>query len=80
MKKKEILIVIVVIAFGVIYNFVKSGDVRFYSGCSVGSRELLDRKHPVSFFQEEIEFTAGAIPQAISKWKNQKTVLSWLNR
>ena len=61
MKRKEILLIIAVIAFGVIYNFVKSGDIRFYSGCSVGSRELLDRKHPVRFIQKEIEFPAGTI-------------------
>lgn len=54
MKKREIILVIVVIAFGVIYNAVKSGDFDFYSGCSFGSRNLLDRKHPVDFPQKEI--------------------------
>jgi DUF4097 and DUF4098 domain-containing protein YvlB len=54
MKKREIILVIVVIAFGVIYNAVKSGDFDFYSGCSYGSRSLLDRKHPKDFPQKEI--------------------------
>jgi DUF4097 and DUF4098 domain-containing protein YvlB len=61
MKKKEIIIVVVVIAFGIIYNFVKSSEIRFYSGCSVGSRSLLDKKHPKDFIQKEIEYPAGTI-------------------
>ncbi len=56
MKKREIILVIAVIAFGVIYNSVKSGDIRFYSGCSPDSRELLDRKYPVDFPQKEIQY------------------------
>lgn len=56
MKKREIILVIAVIAFGVIYNFVKSGDIRFYSGCSGDSRELVDRKYPVEFPQKEIQY------------------------
>jgi len=61
MKKKEILLVIAAIAFGIIYSLVESGDIRFYSGCSVDSRNLKDKRHPVRFIQEEIEYPADAI-------------------
>lgn len=61
MKKRDILIVIIVIAFGVTYNAVRTGDIRFYSGCSVDSRDLLDRKYPVTFPQKEILYDAGNV-------------------
>ena len=61
MKKKEILLVIAAIAFGIIYNLVESGDIRFYSGCSVDSRRLMDKRHPVRFIQEEIEYPVDTI-------------------
>ncbi|MCP5103090.1 MAG: DUF4097 domain-containing protein [bacterium] len=67
MKKREILLVIAVIAFGIIYNSARSGDIRFYSGCSHDSRNLLDRKHPVSFPQEEIKADAGTIKRLTIK-------------
>jgi hypothetical protein len=56
MKKREIFIVIVLIAFGIIYNSYKSGDIEisFYEGCSVDSRSLLDKRSPNHFVQEEI--------------------------
>ena len=61
MKKKEILLVIAAIAFGIIYNLVESGDIRFYSGCSIDSRRLIDKRHPVRFIQRKIEYTADTI-------------------
>lgn len=56
MKKREIFIVIVLIAFGILYNFYKSGDIEisFYEGCSVDSRSLLDKRSLTRFVQEEI--------------------------
>ena len=63
MKKREIIIVICVIAFGVIYNAVESGDfeIRFYEGCSVNSRSLLDRRYPNDFPREERQYTYADI-------------------
>jgi DUF4097 and DUF4098 domain-containing protein YvlB len=61
MKKKEILLVIAAIAFGIIYSLVESGDIRFYSGCFVDSRSLMDKRHPVRFIQEDIEYPANTI-------------------
>ncbi|NIM16614.1 MAG: DUF4097 family beta strand repeat protein [Candidatus Aminicenantes bacterium] len=56
MKKREIFIVIALIAFGIIYNSYKSGDfeISFYEGCSVDSRSLLDKRSLTKFVQEEI--------------------------
>lgn len=56
MKKREIILVIAVIAFGVTYNSIKTGDIRFYSGCSPDSRELLDKRFPVEFPQKELQY------------------------
>ncbi|MDQ1353027.1 MAG: hypothetical protein QG657_3333 [Acidobacteriota bacterium] len=67
MKKREIILVIAVIAFGVIYNSVKSGDIRFYSGCSPYSRELLDKKYPVEFPQKELQYTVKETDAAPSR-------------
>jgi len=69
MKKREIILIIAVIAFGVIYNSVKSGDIRFYSGCSPDSRELLDRKYPVEFPQKEIQYVVNETDAALRKLK-----------
>lgn len=69
MKKREIILVIAVIAFGVIYNSVKSGDIRFYTGCSPDSRELLDRKYPVEFPQKEIQYVVNETDAALRKLK-----------
>jgi hypothetical protein len=56
MKKREIFIVIVLIAFGIIYNSYKSGEfeISFYEGCSVDSGSLLDKRSLTKFVQEEI--------------------------
>lgn len=56
MKKKEFILVIIVIAVGFVFNSIKSGDIHFYSGCSPDSRELLDSKYPVDFPQKEIRY------------------------
>ncbi len=55
MKKKEIFLVVVVIAFGLIYNAIRSGDGRVvFGGCSIKRTSLLDRKHPRDFPRDEI--------------------------
>jgi hypothetical protein len=56
MKKREIFIVFVLIAFGILYNFYKSGDIEisFYEGCSIDSKSLLDKHSLTRFVQEEI--------------------------
>lgn len=61
MKKRDIIIAVIVIAFGLTYNAFRSGDVRFYDGCSSNSRNLLDRRHPVSFPQQDIRYETGSI-------------------
>lgn len=55
MKKREIFIVIVVIVFGVLYNFFESGeaDIFIFDECGIYPKGLIDRNHPVSFPQEE---------------------------
>ena len=65
MKKRDILIVIIVIAFGVTYNAIRTGDIRFYSGCSVDSRELLDRKYPVTFPQKELQYDTATVKKLL---------------
>lgn len=61
MKKRDIIIAVIVIALGVTYNAIRTGDIRFYSGCSSESRNLLDRRHPVSFPQEDIRYETGSV-------------------
>jgi len=63
MKRKELLIVICVIAFGIIYNAVESGDfeIRFYEGCSISPRSLQDRKYPNDFAREELQYSYANI-------------------
>jgi hypothetical protein len=55
MKKRDIFIVIVVIAFGVIYNAFESGDFTIdFEGCSYDSKSLMDKRSPNDFPLEEI--------------------------
>lgn len=61
MKKRDIIIAVLVIAFGVTYNAIRTGDVRFYSGCSSESRNLMDRRHPVPFPREDIRYEPGSV-------------------
>jgi DUF4097 and DUF4098 domain-containing protein YvlB len=61
MKKKEFLLIIAVIAFGILYNFFRNSDTGFYSGCSRSPRSLLSKNHPVHFPQEEIKFSDSGI-------------------
>jgi putative adhesin len=63
MKKRDLFIVIVVLAFGIIYNFVETGEIQFYDGCSVDARGLRDKDHPNSFQQEEISYSASQISE-----------------
>ncbi|MCP4218876.1 MAG: DUF4097 domain-containing protein [bacterium] len=65
MKRKEILLIIAVIIFAIVYNAVETGEVRMFMGaCSINSRSLADSKHPVPFPQEEIRPEAG---QSVTK-------------
>jgi hypothetical protein len=59
MKKREIFIIIVLIAFGVIYNAYKSGkiEISLYEGCSIDPRSLLDRRHANDFQRDAVHYT-----------------------
>jgi hypothetical protein len=61
MKKRDLFIVLVVLAFGLIYNYVESGEIRFYDGCSFDNRGLIDRNHPNSFKREELSYFGPGI-------------------
>jgi DUF4097 and DUF4098 domain-containing protein YvlB len=58
MKKRDIIIVMVVIAFGLIYNAIKSGDfdIQFYKGVPVTTWQLTDKSYPNNFAGEEIQY------------------------
>jgi hypothetical protein len=59
MRKREIIIVLAVIAFGIIFNAIKSGDfdIRFHNGISGVSWQLKDKSFPNNFDREEIRFS-----------------------
>lgn len=59
MKKKEFWLIIGVIAFGVIYNSVRTGGGSFLSGCSYRPTKVVKMAKPARFPQKEILF-AGA--------------------
>lgn len=61
MKKKEFLLIIGIIAFGIIYSFFRNNDMGFYSGCSRSPRSLLSKSHPVDFPREEIKLSDSGI-------------------
>lgn len=64
MKKREIFIVIAVILFGLIYNEVKSGgdfEIRFFEGCNVSPRHLVDKRNPHDYTREEIRYTVDEV-------------------
>ncbi len=58
MKKRDIIIVMAVIAFGLIYNAIKSGDfdIRFHKGVPVTTWQLKDKSYPNDFAREEIQY------------------------
>lgn len=58
MKKRDIIIVMAVIAFGLIYNAIKSGDfdIRFHRGVPVTTWQLKDKSYPIDFAREEIQY------------------------
>jgi DUF4097 and DUF4098 domain-containing protein YvlB len=58
MKKRDIIIVMAVIAFGLIYNALKTGDfdIRFDKGVPVTTWQLKDKSHPNDFPREEIQY------------------------
>lgn len=61
MKKRDLIIVVVVLAFGMFYNFVESGEIAFSKGCSFSNRTLRDRQHPNSFPRKALTFTASEV-------------------
>ena len=61
MKKRDILIVIAVIAFGIIYNSIRRGDIDFYSGIPDRDWQLKDKNYPYDYTREEIRLTAGEV-------------------
>ena len=58
MKKRDIIIVMAVIAFGLIYNALKTGDfdIRFDKGVPVTTWQLEDKSYPNDFEREEIRY------------------------
>ena len=58
MKKRDIILVFVVIAFGLLFNAIRKGKVDFSIHRSISSKawELKDRDYPHHFPQEEIRF------------------------
>jgi DUF4097 and DUF4098 domain-containing protein YvlB len=57
MKKRDLLIAIAVIAFGIIYNAIRSGDINVKFGSIYDKPwELLDRSYPRDFPQDPISF------------------------
>ncbi|MCP5054701.1 MAG: DUF4097 domain-containing protein [bacterium] len=64
MKKRDLILVALVLAFGVGYNSFKDGDIRFFSGgCSFDNRSLRDRDHPNSFQQQELRYANREIKE-----------------
>lgn len=58
MKKRDIIIVMAVIAFGLIYNAIKSGDfdIQFHKGVPVTTWQLEDKSYPNNFAGKEIQY------------------------
>lgn len=46
MKKRDLFIVVFAVAFGLLYQFFKDGDVKFFEGCSVKKHNLRDKGYP----------------------------------
>ncbi len=61
MKRRDLIIVLAVLAFGVIYNFIESGEVYFSDGCSSRRWGLQDMKHPNSFPRPELRYADSGI-------------------
>jgi hypothetical protein len=55
MRRKEILLVIVLIGFGLMYELFDSGDNGFFQGCSFNSRGLLEKTF-IPFTVDETRF------------------------
>ena len=55
MKRKEILLVIVLIGFGLMYELFDSGENSFFQGCSFNSRGLLEKTF-IPFTVDETRF------------------------
>jgi len=53
MKRREILLVFVLIIFGIFYQILEDEDIKFFQSCSYDSRYLLDKNHAQKFVDKE---------------------------
>jgi len=49
MKKKELFLIGGLILFGLIFQYIDSGDISLVRGCSTDDRSIVDRNHPHEF-------------------------------
>lgn len=61
MKKRDLIIVLVVLAFGMFYNFVESGEIAFSKGCSISTMTLRDHQHPNDFPRDPSQYSAADV-------------------
>lgn len=54
---------LVVLAFGVIYNFIESGEIHFVDGCSNDRFSLVDSKNLNTFTRPEIRYVGSDITE-----------------
>lgn len=61
MKKRDIFIVVCLIAFGFIHHTIDSGDFGFvfFEGCHIRTRTMVDRGYPNDYKQNDIVYPAG---------------------
>lgn len=56
MRRKEIVIVLLLVAFGLLYHMFESGEFSLYEGCSFNSKALLEKKY-FAYPEEEQRFS-----------------------
>ncbi len=56
MKKRDLFIAVIVIIFGISYQFFEKGRISFFRGCRISTPDLIDRKFPNLFKLKEGEF------------------------
>jgi hypothetical protein len=61
MKKRDLILVIIVLMFGIGYNAVKEGELTFFAGgCNIiDNRKLIDKEHMNPFPQANLDYAAG---------------------
>ncbi len=75
MRKKEIVIVILVIAFGIIYNISESEGFKGLFQGNWGNKSLRDKDHPVSFPQEQFRIPADEMDVTALKIDNPAGII-----